>query len=263
LRTDIASGIAFRNGAVYITGVDGGDLPVTTGAFQTKCHMTSGRCDYDAFISKISFPLAPAVLPNPRAISFGRVIVGTTTTAVPLSITNQGTATLDISTIALSSTTGFMVSNKTCGATLAAGASCGMKIAAKPPTNICCFSNVVITDNAMISPQIVPLSVTAAYDSVSPASLTFAAQKVGTLSTAQNITITNHASTSFTFTFAVINSNDFGISSNPCGTIAAGKSCVIGVVFHPERTGSRSGSINITDNGHDPGFVVNLTGTGQ
>ena len=262
----IASGIALDSkGAIYITGVDSGDLPTTPGVFDPNCHMTSGICDYDAFVAKIAFSTAPAMLFTPRIIDFGYVGVGKTSPAVPFKITNQGNATLNISSIKVTTPTDFVITNNTCGAapTLAPGASCGMNFALHPTkTNTNYFTNIFISENEFISPQGLLMRGIGDDTLITPSFLNFNFQKVGTTSSPQTISITNLLTKSLTMKFVLGNSTDYGISSNPCATILAGKTCSIGVVFKPKVTGRINSSITINDSGGGT-WTVQLFGSGN
>jgi hypothetical protein len=101
--------------------------------------------------------------------------------------------------------------------------------------------------------------------SVSPASLTFASQAVGTTSPAQVVTLVNNLSTALTISsinFTGANNGDFA-QTNTCGTsVAAGASCTISVTFDPAATGSRTATLNLTDNANNSPQTVSLSGTG-
>jgi hypothetical protein len=107
---------------------------------------------------------------------------------------------------------------------------------------------------------------------VSPASLTFGNQSVGTPSAASSVTVTNNGSESLTFTNIAVTGN-FGIaaSGTTCNTstpVAAHGSCVINVTFTPTATGSLSGNLTLTDNAtltvspYGTPQMVSLSGTG-
>lgn len=52
--------------------------------------------------------------------------------------------------------------------------------------------------------------------------------------------------------------------SNSCGTsIGAGHSCTITVTFEPSKTGARSASLQVNDDGRGSPQKVSLSGTGQ
>jgi hypothetical protein len=98
-------------------------------------------------------------------------------------------------------------------------------------------------------------------------SLTFAAQTVGTTSSAQTAVVTDGPSIAVTFSSVSItgaNAGDFAISSNACtGLMSGGVSCSISVTFKPTAVGARSAQLQVADNGVGSPQVVQLSGTGQ
>ncbi len=96
---------------------------------------------------------------------------------------------------------------------------------------------------------------------LSPTSLTFASQTVGTVSPPQTIVLTNSGVSTLTITSIVV-SGDYGIAST-CGvSILAGKQCSIIVSFAPTAAGTRTGTVSVTDNAPGSPQTVSLTGTG-
>ncbi len=97
---------------------------------------------------------------------------------------------------------------------------------------------------------------------VTPASLTFADQAVGTTSSAQTITLQNNGSVTLTAT-AIQISGDFSESDNCVNTaVAAGASCAIQVKFAPSATGSSTGQLVVSANVAGGQLTANLSGTG-
>ncbi len=94
---------------------------------------------------------------------------------------------------------------------------------------------------------------------VSPTSLTFGGQLVGTSSTPQSVTLSNTGSNSVTIN-SIGASGDFS-QTNTCGTSLAGNSsCTISVTFTPTASGTRTGTLTISDSSGTQ--TVGLTGTG-
>ena len=94
---------------------------------------------------------------------------------------------------------------------------------------------------------------------VSPASLTFALETVGTTAAAQAVTLTNSGQVALTLT-SIAASGDFAQTNN-CGTsVAPGASCTIAVTFTPTVAGSRTGTLTITDNASGSPQTVALGG---
>ncbi len=97
---------------------------------------------------------------------------------------------------------------------------------------------------------------------LAPASVDFSSQVVGTTSVSQPITLTNLASTSITIS-AITTSGDFSKTDN-CGSALAGNaSCTINVAFTPTASGTRNGSLTVTDSASNSPQTASLTGTGS
>jgi hypothetical protein len=206
----------------------------------------------------------PAVTLSPTSLVFPTQLVGTKSAAQSITLTNTGTATLSITTIAH---TGDFSDTTTCGTTVVAGASCTITVTFTPTTVNARTGTISVTDNAPASPQTVALSGTGTYVSWTPTSLIFANQAVGTTSAAQTITFTNHAPTTLTIktiTTTGVNNSDFA-ETNTCGTsVARMASCTITVTFTPKATGARTANVTITDFlGGNTTQNIPLTGTGQ
>ena len=106
---------------------------------------------------------APAVTLSATAVAFGNQLLSTTSAAQSVTLTNGGTGTLNISTVALgganpgdfASAAGTTCTN---GATVVPGGSCVIKLTFTPTASGARAANVSITDNALGSPQTVTLT---------------------------------------------------------------------------------------------------------
>ena len=100
---------------------------------------------------------------------------------------------------------------------------------------------------------------------ISPASLTFAAQAVASASAAQTISLKNSGNADLTgvkITIAGADAASFA-QTNKCGTtVAAGASCNVNVVFTPASAGALSATVNIADNAANSPQAIALSGTG-
>lgn len=96
----------------------------------------------------------PSVLLSASSLMFGQEVVGTTSNAQPVTLSNKGTGTLNITSIVVSAD--FKVTS-TCGAALAAGASCDLNVVFAPSTSGSMDGKVVVTDNAVGSPHTLQL----------------------------------------------------------------------------------------------------------
>jgi hypothetical protein len=97
---------------------------------------------------------------------------------------------------------------------------------------------------------------------VSPTSLTFGNQSVGTISPAQVVSVTNLGGA--TVTIAGISIGSGFAETNNCGSaLVAHGVCSISVTFSPTGAGPQSGSMTLTDNATNSPQVVTLTGKGN
>lgn len=206
-----------------------------------------------------------AVTLNPTSLNFKKVPIGQTSSPQKVTLTNTGTATLNISSIVASGD--YAISNNTCGATVAAGASCDVSVTFHPTKKGKRTGNLTFTDNAPNSPQNVALTGVGQSIMLSPTGLNFGTVAVGNTSSQQNITVTNVGTTTVTFTgfvFAGAAAGDYLISANTCGaTIAAGANCSVGVKFKPTVKATRNAKLNVKNNGGGSPSSATLTGVGN
>jgi hypothetical protein len=101
--------------------------------------------------------------------------------------------------------------------------------------------------------------------SLSPASLAFANQSLGTPSAAQTLTLTNTGNAALSITsFAVTgtNASDFAQTNTCSNSLVAGANCTISVTFTPSASGARAAALSIADNASGSPQTVSLSGTG-
>ncbi|HXJ94422.1 MAG TPA: choice-of-anchor D domain-containing protein [Terriglobia bacterium] len=206
-------------------------------------------------------PAATAAL-SATAITFANQPVGASSAAQNVTLTNTGGATLLISNIAVA---GDFTESTTCGAFLNAGGGCTISVTFKPTAVGSRYGTVTVTDSAANSPQTITLAGTglaAPALTVSPTSLSFSSQEVGTASAAQSVTLTNSGTAALNIT-SITTSPNF-TQSGSCGqTVAASATCTVNVAFSPATGGSLTGTLTITDNAPGSPQVVTLGGVGS
>jgi subtilase family serine protease len=108
---------------------------------------------------------SPAVTLSPTSLTFAKIVVGKTSGAKTVTLTNSGTGTLNITTIAATGDFALKAYKGskakpgcTNGSTVAAGASCVIKVTFTPTQTGTRTGDVNFTDNAPGSPQQVPLT---------------------------------------------------------------------------------------------------------
>jgi len=88
---------------------------------------------------------------------------------------------------------------------------------------------------------------TSAPVNLSPNSLNFGSQVIGSTSGVSTVNLTNHRSTALTL-FSITTLGDFAQTNNCGHSVAAGHSCTIKVTFSPTTIGARSGQLMVSDN---------------
>jgi len=207
----------------------------------------------------------PVVTLSSTTLAFGDQNVGTMSSPMSSTLTNTGSAPLDISAISITGPNpGDFSETNTCGMPITPGASCSITVTFDPTAPRLREASVAITDDAAGSPQMIGLigKGDAPAVTLQPDSLTFGTQEIGTTSTAQGVKLTNSGTESLTIS-SIVASGNFS-QTNTCGTtVPAGASCAISVTFTPTVINQQTGNVTITDNAYDdPQQTVELTGTG-
>jgi len=226
----------------------------------TPTDITDYSVAEDSVQLMVNSPYAASV--SPTSLNFGNQGVNTTSKPKTATLTNTGTAALQINGITASAD--FAIFSTTCKATLAVHKTCKISVKFTPTQLGKIVGGVAINDNAPDSPQTVALSGTGvASVTLTPANAKYAKQKVGTTSKPKTFTLTNGQSETLT-DIVIITTGDFAVSSTTCGTsLAAEQKCTIGVTFTPTQTGTRTGQLSVSDNASNSPQTANLTGTGD
>ncbi len=232
------------------------NFPVTPGVVQSTMRGTTNA---------VVFKFAPGVQAWPLSLNFGTEAIGQTSAALTTKLTNSEAATLNISTITLvgADAADYLITGNTCGSTLASGASCTVTLTLTPSTTGTRTAVLSIADNAANTPQNVSLTGVGSNSNatLTPATLTYAAQVIGTSSPAQAATLTNTGSVAITITS--ISAAAPYTQTNNCGSsLAAGANCTINVVFTPTKSGTQTGTLSVVDNAPNSPQKVALTGVG-
>jgi hypothetical protein len=212
-------------------------------------------------------PAVPLTL-SPSSLTFSSTGVGATTAAKIVTVTNKSTGSITIDTISASANYAAAGSGASpCGGVLAKSATCTLSVTFTPSDTGSIKGAVAIATSGAGSPQIVGLSGTGGIPvTLSPTSLTFAAQAVGTTSAPKTVTLTNNSGATLTIS-SIAASGDFTAAPSgtaPCGaTLAAGANCTFSVTFTPNVTGAITGAATVTHTAPLGPAVIKLTGTGQ
>jgi hypothetical protein len=234
--------------------------PTAMGTRNGTMSVTDNASDSPQTASLRGTGIAPVASLSPTSLSFGNQMVGTTSAAQVVTLTNTGTASLSIASIA---TSGDFAQINNCPSTLAVNVNCTINVTFTPTATSTRNGTLSVTDNASGSPQTVSLGGTGIAPLVKllPSSLYFGNQAVGTASAARAVTMTNTGTASLSISGIAI-SGDFAQANNCASALAVNASCTINVTFAPTAKGARTGTLSVTDNASGSPQTVSLSGTG-
>jgi hypothetical protein len=214
----------------------------------------------------------PTIKVSTTSLAFGNQTIGAASPTKSVTVTNPGSISLKLSSITLTGQADDFVLTDGCGSSLAASASCTLTVAFKPVSAGSKAASISIADNASGSPQSVALTGTgvtgvtggAAAIQISPTTLAFATQGVGTASASKTVTVTNSGTASLSLSSITLTgqADDFELTNGCAATLAAKSTCMFSVAFKPVSGGGKSASISIADNASGSPQTVALSGTG-
>jgi hypothetical protein len=225
-------------GNAYVAGAtDSNDFPITQGALVEALNNPSGM----AFVSKIA-PIGNGISDLVYSTYFG----GQASNSLTSPDTGQG--------IAVSGTNAYIT---------------GEMASPDMPVSTGAYQASLRTVGATANAYVADLPLIPTI-SVSPTSINFGTQLVGTPTAAQYITLTNNTSASVGLTlpptFVPITPAVFAELGGTCTTtLAGGASCTVGVTFTPSASATYAATLKIVDalDGPSHPIQVALTGTGS
>ena len=196
------------------------------------------------------------------SLTFATQVVGTTSAAQVITLSDYGTTALSITSIVAS---GDFSQTHTCGSSLASGASCTINVTFRPTQIGTRTGTLSITDSAPGSPQRVSLTGTGTVVQFNPSSLAFHCHiKPDTCPPPpQTTTLTNMGSTTLSISGITITGSTAFSQTNTCrSSVVAKGSCTITVTFKPSfGIGTFRGAVSVSDNGGGSPQQVTLSGT--
>jgi hypothetical protein len=195
-------------------------------------------------------------------LSFAAQRVSTTSASQSVTLSNTGTAALAISSFTV---TGDFALTNNCGTSLASGNSCSVNVTFTPTARGTRSGTVTLNSNAPGTAPSIALTGTgiASIAALSPSSLVFGNQILGTASAAQAITLTNSGDATLNIS-GLSAGGDFAQTNNCGSVVAANSSCAINITFTPGVTGARAGTFTVADdslNGSPQTATLSGTGT--
>lgn len=230
--------------------------------------------DLAAFIGNPNVTAAPAASVAPASLSFGGATVGQDSALLATTLSNSGSAALNIGSIAVGGANGgdFRVSGGSCasGAALAAGANCTVQLVFRPTVAGARSAALSISHNATGGSSSVALSGTG--NAVAQATLALSANALDfgavlTNAPAQRtLTLTNGGQAALTFSAIGLSGAQAGLFTlgGTCAAatpLAVGASCTVLVQAQPTSAGAFAASLNLASNASNSSVAVGLSGT--
>lgn len=284
--SDHGSGIAVDTaGSIYVTGFTySSDFPTTPGAYQTSL----GPGGEGVFVSKISSDFSALLYSTylhgngldfgkTIAVDTGNVYVGGQTYSTSFPLVNAIQAMCSSSGCFYG--TGFLAEFNAAGSGLVFSTYLGgtyidqisgiaLDSSANPyvtgeagSSNFPTANAVQATFGGSYADAFAARITLAPAVSLTPTNLAFGNQQVGVTSGAQTVLLTS-SGTAPLHIASIATTGEYAQTNNCGNGVAAGSACTIFVTFTPSGTGTRTGTLVITDNANGSPQVATLTGTG-
>jgi hypothetical protein len=234
-----------------------------TGSDTFTFSVTDGIAISNPAVVNVVYPASSTL--SASAVKFGNQGLANTSNPRGITVKNSGTVPLRISGLTLNgpNASNFAYTSAPLPITLAPMKATVVKVTFTPSALGSRTAALAVFSNAATSPQTVMLSGQGVQPvTLSPSSLNFGLQTVGTTSAAKLVTLTNNNSTPITI-YSVIPSGDFSVTT-ACSSALAGKGkCLVSITFTPTAKGLRIGSVDINDSASNSPQTISLRGTGQ
>jgi hypothetical protein len=209
---------------------------------------TYGRGIWQIPLLTAASAAAPAMTLNPASLSFATEAVATASAAQSIQVTNSGNAPLTITQVAAPAN--FSESDNCVGTAIAVGATCAVQIEFVPTQTGSLNGTLTIYGNVAGGQATASLSGVGAPPSaivLNPITLNFPSTNVGSDSAALSITISNTGGVTATLQTPVL-TGDYIFSANTCtSSLSSNVGCTVSIEFQPTASGTRTGSLSITD----------------
>lgn len=200
---------------------------------------------------------------SPATLTFSGQPVQTSSSPQIVTVTNTGSASLTVSNISIA---GDFFETDNCGSAIAANGTCQISVTFSPSASGTRTGTLTVPGNIAGGQEAVSLSGTGTTQSaivLLPNSVNFGDLQLATVSTAQEVTISNTSAVSIALTSESV-TGPFAVQTNTCAsTLASNTGCTLAIVFQPTVVGPASGvltlmagqgteSIGLSGNGENP-----------
>jgi hypothetical protein len=206
----------------------------------------------------------------PRALAFGKVPAGATSTPTTVTLANEGNAPMTLQATTFSSG-GFLASGCSAGTVIAPGQACVLSVSFAPAAQTAYAATMSIAVAGESQPYRIEVAGTGTMPSgptpsLAPTSAAFGSQTVYTQSAPKTLVLQNLGGSAFSvsgFAMGGAAPGEFN-RAGTCAigtTLGVGASCTILVTFSPVAIGARSATLDVAlSSGSVP--TVALSGTG-
>ena len=200
----------------------------------------------------------------PSTLNFGKQGLASASPAKTVTFKNSGIVPVNVATVGLAGVSqgDYNITTSALPLTLAAGKTLKISLTFTPTALGAEPASLVVTSDAVASPQSVSLNGTGVEQlTLSAAILNFGKITVGASSATKNVSLTNNTSSPVEMS-TILPSGDYSFTTTCGSSIAANAHCTVSVKFTPSAKGLRVGSITINDSASNTPQIVSLTGTG-
>jgi hypothetical protein len=199
---------------------------------------------------------------SPSSLTFSSLAVETVSAAQTVTVTNNGSLNLNLSTVSASAN--FTEQDDCSGQAIPPQGSCTVQVAFDPTSTGSLSGTLSIAGNVVGGELTVTLTGTGTGSAalvLNPSSVTFPGTLIGATSAAQVVTVSNTGGQSITLSGEAVTGN-FAIAANTCAaSLAANTGCSLSIIFTPSAAGARTGALTVIDSAGTQ--TIQLTGTGQ
>jgi len=239
--------------------------PRSVGALNTTVNIVDGdpSSPQSVTITGSGLSAATTVTLTPSSLTMGSVVWGLSLSKTT-TVKNTGTVNATIGAFTFSGAPDYAQTNN-CPATLAPKGTCTVTVTFTPQALGALNGSLSIADNTAAGFNAVTLTGTGKTSiTVSPFSLVFGRQKVGTSSAPKTVTFTNAGNAiSLAISLGGANSQDWSYTTTCGATVPAHGSCTVSTTFSPLVTGSLAANVVFTDADPSGPQLAAMTGSGS
>src|SRR5271163_2705893 len=238
--------------------------PTSAGSASGSISIVSNAPNSPLTIALSGTATQPQLAVTPSTAAFGNVVTGSNNSQT-ISLANNGTATLTISSAAVTGA-GFSTTGLTVPLSIAAGKTSTFNAVFAPGAAGSVSGSITLVSNAPNSPLAISLSGTGVAATqvlgLSASSLSFGNVNVGS-SSSLNVTVTNNGNSNVTISNVSVTGAGFSASGLTSGEILTPtQSATLTAQFAPTAAGLMSGSVSIASNATNSPSTITVSGTG-